>query len=89
MLKYVETDSENSRITNIISAPDEQTMLTKLRKHYLQMFDEDEDVFKIKSARDLEELGAAVDYTYGWGENDIKVGHLIEELSSGTYRQIW
>ena len=89
MLKYIETDSENSRITNIISASDERTMLAKLRKFYLQMFDEDEDVSKIRSAKDLEELGAAVDYTYGWGENNIKVGHLIEELPDGTYRQVW
>ena len=92
MLKYIETDSENSRVTDIISAPDERTMLTKLKRHFASMYDDPDEQHvaqAIRSTRDLEELGASIDYTYGWGENDIKVGHLIEELPDGTFRQVW
>ena len=86
MLKYIETTDDNSGIVHIISAADEHTMLTKLRGHLLRY---EEYAVPLRAAKNLEELGAAVDYTYGFGENDIKIGHLIEELPDGTFKPIW
>lgn len=92
MYKYIETDVDGSRITANISARSEAEMLRKLKRHFASAYDEDpfeaEIARAIRSARTLEELGEQVDFTRGWGENNIKVGHLLEEGPTG-FRQIW
>jgi len=78
---YIEMSDDGRDIEKVIQRTTDAEMVRALRQWFTKMFKGDPDtqdvVGKLRRATTLEEIGEAVDYTQGWGENDMKTGHLF------------
>jgi hypothetical protein len=85
---YIELSGNGANIETSFCEESEQELLALLKKYFKGIFEPDPELddaetvkrsnlilADIDRAGDLASLGKAVDFTFGWGENDMKVGH--------------